>query len=887
MSPLYWDIDDDDNYVKALNRIKASPGFARKKARPQKDTNRIALNELQLHGDPAAVSLIQMLLSVNGNNLRVQNYEHLSPLVALKTLLDVLQTAELAIGVLTETTTVLAASLSLTDSTRIVEADGFMRVDLYNGWLFHLLGGNLSGSRHFVTSVASIYKTEQLCLGDLNKRRWIRDLCHMHMVNFLAILESKMSQVELWMLRQVWGNTLFDFASSSAQGMSGANWDGMLVMMGDFNDVRKASERYGSVFNDRQAKFFNEFINDASLIDISLGSFNYTWTDKCRLGERHNGPSTYSSKRIKSGLWPNSIVILSLLDGDGGISETYSYDLKKDHQKRLSSIDAKIEHDCASEEDFKNRRDSLTFLGVIDRMEAKDLAQKAKINLATSLMLPEIPEYAVLITKCKKNHLNYTFGMAMEISDQLNERPRRTAKLRNDILMFQQYQGESLSEAWTRFKDLLQKVPHHGIDLWLQDLALYDNESWNNQRDFAKLVKAISLPQDFPMNKITSSCGIYNGPHDTQYCMENLEQAFVDYASSCTNEAVGIVSNFMASQGARLSKFEADFKQQQSEMTNKIDTVLKANIDRITGALPSDTVKNPILNVNSTSLVLSACSCPTEDPQCSTQIHSSINTITICPECPGKLQNSKPEEEEQEEKDNSENINTDPSLPPDPSISFINEKVYKLNSFFESLGLVPQSYNTEFVCTKGDDGDVMFIEIIKQNGDSHKEEPEVGKNARVGELEMEYFDIFPTRNELAYHKYLMCGPIPSIFLRNPITIEGCPSNLKRLCNIRHVHVEKAYIDLNSPLNIMTRMLYNSIMKRKLDPRENTNGGVNNFTGRIKDLEREHTKSVYFTSEEDKIRGVEYAMSKILGFYKECLELGPEYVTGIADEGEVT
>ncbi|GJZ85677.1 zinc finger, CCHC-type containing protein [Tanacetum coccineum] len=46
--------------------------------------------------------------------------------------------------------------------------------------------------------------------------------------------------------------------------------------------------------------------------------------------------------------------------------------------------------------------------------------------------------------------------------------PGRTAKLRNDILMFQQHHEESLSEAWTRFKDLLQKVPHHGIDLWLQ-----------------------------------------------------------------------------------------------------------------------------------------------------------------------------------------------------------------------------------------------------------------------------------------------------------------------------------------------------------------------------------------------------------------------------------
>ncbi|GKF68111.1 hypothetical protein Tco_0197790, partial [Tanacetum coccineum] len=31
-----------------------------------------------------------------------------------------------------------------------------------------------------------------------------------------------------------------------------------------------------------------------------------------------------------------------------------------------------------------------------------------------------------------------------------------------------------------------------------KDLALYDNESWNDPRDFAKLAKAISLPQDVP-----------------------------------------------------------------------------------------------------------------------------------------------------------------------------------------------------------------------------------------------------------------------------------------------------------------------------------------------------------------------------------------------------
>ncbi|GJV31471.1 hypothetical protein Tco_1391871 [Tanacetum coccineum] len=133
--------------------------------------------------------------------------------------------------------------------------------------------------------------------------------------------------------------------------------------------------------------------------------------------------------------------------------------------------------------------------------------------------------------------------------------------------------------------------------------------------------------QPTQVNKITSSCEICSGPHDTQYCMENPEQSFVEYASSRTDEAGGLVSNFMASQDARLSKFEADFKQQQSEMTNKINTVLKAITDRLAGSLASDTIKNPKLN---TSPVLSARSYPTIDPQCSSHPSTSINAVKTC-----------------------------------------------------------------------------------------------------------------------------------------------------------------------------------------------------------------------------------------------------------------
>ncbi|GJU43042.1 MAK10-like protein [Tanacetum coccineum] len=90
------------------------------------------------------------------------------------------------------------------------------------------------------------------------------------------------------------------------------------------------------------------------------------------------------------------------------------------------------------------------------------------------------------------------------------------------------------------------------------------------------------------------------------------------------------MSNFMASQDTRLSKFEADFKQQQGEMTNKIDTIMKAINDRMTGTLPSDMVKNPELNVKSTSLVLSTRSYPMKDPQFLPHSLNLINAIKPC-----------------------------------------------------------------------------------------------------------------------------------------------------------------------------------------------------------------------------------------------------------------
>nr|GEU97526.1 ribonuclease H-like domain-containing protein [Tanacetum cinerariifolium] len=156
--------------------------------------------------------------------------------------------------------------------------------------------------------------------------------------------------------------------------------------------------------------------------------------------------------------------------------------------------------------------------------------------------------------------------------------PGRIAKLCNDNLMFQQHHGESLSEAWNHFKALLQKRTidqsaggklrdRNAKESWalLEDLTLYDKESWNDPRDFAKSVKAIDSPQDIPstpdrrlielenqvqrlmearlsltqptqVNRVTTSCKICSGPQNTQYCMKYPEQAYVEYASSRNND---------------------------------------------------------------------------------------------------------------------------------------------------------------------------------------------------------------------------------------------------------------------------------------------------------------------------------------------------------------
>jgi len=43
----------------------------------------------------------------------------------------------------------------------------------------------------------------------------------------------------------------------------------------------------------------------------------------------------------------------------------------------------------------------------------------------------------------------------------------KIAQLRNQITQFTQKDGESLYNAWERFKEMLRLCPHHGLEKWL------------------------------------------------------------------------------------------------------------------------------------------------------------------------------------------------------------------------------------------------------------------------------------------------------------------------------------------------------------------------------------------------------------------------------------
>nr|GEV72766.1 RNA-directed DNA polymerase, eukaryota [Tanacetum cinerariifolium] len=55
-------------------------------------------------------------------------------------------------------------------------------------------------------------------------------------------------------------------------------WNGKVVVLGDFNEVRNIDEKRGSCFNPTSARVFDHFISASGLVDVKMEGYTFTWS---------------------------------------------------------------------------------------------------------------------------------------------------------------------------------------------------------------------------------------------------------------------------------------------------------------------------------------------------------------------------------------------------------------------------------------------------------------------------------------------------------------------------------------------------------------------------------------------------------------------------------
>ncbi|XP_021980825.1 uncharacterized protein LOC110876976 [Helianthus annuus] len=200
------------------------------------------------------------------------------------------------------------------------------------------------------------------------KSDWIRGLKTSYGIHFLAIQETKLQQSSSFLFSQYWGRAEFKIDVVDSQGRSGGlaclwcpavfrcvdiyhnrnfiivsgfliqtgcrlnlvniyapndaisrrdvwskilgfknSLQGLWVMMGDFNDVRDASERMNSEFIASNAEAFNHFILSAGLVEYNMGGGNFTYiSDNGKKLSKLDRFLVYLGFRER---WPNATVV--------------------------------------------------------------------------------------------------------------------------------------------------------------------------------------------------------------------------------------------------------------------------------------------------------------------------------------------------------------------------------------------------------------------------------------------------------------------------------------------------------------------------------------------------------------------------------------------------
>nr|GEU62973.1 hypothetical protein [Tanacetum cinerariifolium] len=271
------------------------------------------------------------------------------------------------------------------------------------------------------------------------KRFWIKDLCFKHNINFLGVQESKMTRLELFRLRSMWGNYSFDYACSMAKGLSGgiiSMWDptvfskeniwcndnyvivqgkwlnishsyfmvniygpqdppakatlwssllsfaqrhqGRYVLFGDLNEVRDEHERFETNISRSEVQVFNKFVVDSGMLEMMMDRL---WSDHSLI-LLHTLKTDYGLipfKFFHSWFHRNDIDVVVKQEFVDTPQEA-TVNRKKKATTLFQDIDHKIDSSMASDSEKETRLQLLHGIHNIDRMESMDLFQKDRIK---------------------------------------------------------------------------------------------------------------------------------------------------------------------------------------------------------------------------------------------------------------------------------------------------------------------------------------------------------------------------------------------------------------------------------------------------------------------------------------------------------------------------
>lgn len=76
--------------------------------------------------------------------------------------------------------------------------------------------------------------------------------------------------------------------------------------------------------------------------------------------------------------------------------------------------------------------------------------------------------------------------------------PIKTVILQNQITRFTQHDGESLFDAWERYKELLGACPHHGLEQWLIIYTFYNGLLYNTKMTIEAAIGGALMNKPYP-----------------------------------------------------------------------------------------------------------------------------------------------------------------------------------------------------------------------------------------------------------------------------------------------------------------------------------------------------------------------------------------------------